>query len=543
MADTDCRNQKVNRIKTIIAGIALLCLLPFRMWAHQSGSPPDFYQTTPFALAVGLAILGLAAILYAIGVRRVEKRKQELTLLLEERTLALSESERRLALLAEESDRQINAQITESAHLKQVLQAENYALQVENQALQQAEERLRRDKEEAEATSNAKGEFLAYMSHEIRTPVNGVIGMTRLALATQPNLEQKEYLEVIEASASALLKIINDVLDFSKVEARKLHLEHVPFDLRQNLQQTLRLFAARAREKGIELRESINAPIPDALVGDPGRLQQILVNLLENALKFTPSGTVTVSIRALEQNASDIKLKFSVADTGMGIPKEKHALIFEAYKQADGSTTRNFGGTGLGLSICSELVALMNGEIWVESEPEKGSCFYFTAVLGVREERAEPNAQSGPIDAFSEKMPMKVLLVEDNPINQRLALRLLEKRGHHVTVAGNGREALETLERFAWNFDAVLMDIQMPEMDGLEATREIRRLESFGTGHLPIIAVTAHALKRDRERCLGAGMDNYVSKPIDSELLLRLLQDIAPVRPIPAKEPFATHAT
>jgi signal transduction histidine kinase/ActR/RegA family two-component response regulator len=543
MADTDCRNQKVNRIKTIIAGIALLCLLPFRMWAHQSGPPPDFYQTTPLALAMGLAILGLAAILYAIGVRRVEKRKQELTLLLEERTLALSESERRLSLLAEESDRQINAQITESAHLKQVLQAENYALQVENQALQQAEERLRRDKEEAEATSNAKGEFLAYMSHEIRTPVNGVIGMTRLALATQPNLEQKEYLEVIEASASALLKIINDVLDFSKVEARKLHLEHVPFDLRQNLQQTLRLFAARAREKGIELRESINTPIPDALVGDPGRLQQILVNLLENALKFTPSGTVTVSIRALEQNASDIKLKFSVADTGMGIPKEKHALIFEAYKQADGSTTRNFGGTGLGLSICSELVALMNGEIWVESEPEKGSCFYFTAVLGVREERAEPNAQSGPIDTFSEKMPMKVLLVEDNPINQRLALRLLEKRGHHVTVAGNGREALETLERFAWNFDAVLMDIQMPEMDGLEATREIRRLESFGTGHLPIIAVTAHALKRDRERCLGAGMDNYVSKPIDSELLLRLLQDIAPVRPIPAKEPFATHAT
>ena len=521
----------MKRTKSTYFVAAILCLLPLPMWAHQSGAHADFSPATAFTLLLALAVL--AAALCASSARRLQRRVKKLTELLEERTLALSESESRHGRLQDELDQRVSERTIEYTR-------RNKALQAENQERRRTEEKLKREKEGAEAASNAKGEFLAYMSHEIRTPMNGVIGMTRLALATQPNLEQKEYLEVIQSSAGALLKIINDVLDFSKVEARKLHLEQIPFDLRQNLQQTFRLFGARVREKGIELRQSINSGVPNALIGDPGRLQQILVNLLENAMKFTSSGTVTVSIRALEQSESIIKLKFAVADTGMGIPKEKHAQIFEAYKQADGSSTRKFGGTGLGLTICSELVALMNGEIWVESEPEKGSCFYFTAALGMQEKQPEAAAENAPENTLFEKMPMKVLLVEDNPINQRLALRLLEKHGHHVTVAGNGREALETLERFAWNFDAVLMDIQMPEMDGLETTREIRRIEASGTGHLPIIAVTAHALKRDRERCLGAGMDDYVSKPIDSELLLRLLRDIAPAKSVLVGDPMTT---
>jgi signal transduction histidine kinase/ActR/RegA family two-component response regulator len=525
--------KTVKRTKSINFVAAISCLLPLPLWVYQSVPSPGFYQTTPFILLVASAILGLAAVFCGIRMRRLRAREKQLTALLEERTLALKESERKFGHLENELEQRVDQRNIQSTRLNEALQAEN----LERRA---AEEKLKHDKEEAEAACKAKGEFLAYMSHEIRTPMNGVIGMTRLALATQPNLEQKEYLEVIQSSASALLKIINDVLDFSKVEARKLHLEQVPFDLRQSLQQTLRLFGARAREKGVELRQSVNAGVPDALIGDPGRLQQILVNLVENAMKFTASGTITVSIRALEQSDSSMMLKFCVADTGMGIPKEKHALIFEPFKQADGSSSREFGGTGLGLTICAELVALMNGNIWVESEPEKGSCFYFTAALGVQEKQVETVAQSAPIDTFLERMPMKVLLVEDNPINQRLALRLLEKHGHHVTLAGNGREALETLERFAWNFDAVLMDIQMPEMDGLETTREIRRIESSGSGHLPIIAVTAHALKRDRERCLGAGMDDYVSKPIDSELLLRLLRDIAPVKLVQVEEPSMT---
>lgn len=455
--------------------------------------------------------------------QRVHAREKKLLALVEEKTRALSECEKKFGEFSNEIDKRANERTLELITL-------NEALEGENQQHRRKEERLVQAKAAAEAANNAKREFLAYMSHEIRTPMNAVTGMTRLALATQPNAEQKEYLEIIQSSANALLKIINDVLDFSKVEARKLNLEQLVFDPRECLQETMALFATRAKEKGIDLRQSVAADVPQRLIGDPGRLRQILVNLLENAFRFTTSGAVTVSIRLLEQKASGTRLKFSVADTGIGIPKEKHEQIFEAFKQAGISSTGEFGGTGLGLTICSELAALMNGKIWVESEPGKGSCFFFTAAFDMQEKQTEPVTQDDPEDALLEKASMKVLLVEDNPINQRLALRLLEKHGHHVTVANNGREALETLERFGWNFDAVLMDIQMPEMDGLETTREIRRIESSGTGHLPIIAVTAHALKRDRERCLGAGMDDYVSKPIDSELLLRLLQDVAPAK-------------
>jgi signal transduction histidine kinase/CheY-like chemotaxis protein len=515
----------VKRIQALRFLAGLLCLLPFRL---QAGPAPPlsishFYQALPLILLGILIFVGARALLRRAtaidkrGIGHLQLREKELMALVEERTHALNESEEKFRRLAEELEQRAGAHTSELVRL-------NEALQGQNQERRRAEQKLTQDKE---AADKATREFLANVSRQIRTPINGVIGMTRLALATQLNLEQKEYIEVIQSSTDALLKIVNDILDFSLIEARELQLEHLPFSPRECLQQTMAPLAARAAEKGLALHQSAAADVPETLIGDAGRLRQILINLLENAIQFTASGKVTAEISVVEQNNSKIVLQFAVADTGRGIPKEEHALIFKASPQADGSTTKNFDGTNLGLTICSELVALMKGKIWVESELGKGSCFYFTATFDIPEKQAESITRSSPANALLETISMKVLLVEDNPINQRLAVRLLEKHGHRVTVAVNGREALQTLERLNWNFDAVLMDIQMPEMDGLEATREIRKIESPGTRHLPIIAVTAHALKRDRERCLAAGMDEYVSKPIDTGLLLKLLQDIA----------------
>jgi signal transduction histidine kinase/ligand-binding sensor domain-containing protein/ActR/RegA family two-component response regulator len=387
---------------------------------------------------------------------------------------------------------------------------------------------LRGAMEAAESASRSKSEFVANMSHEIRTPMNGILGTTDLALESGPGPEQAEYLRMIKASADSLLTIINDVLDFSKIEAGRLDLDPVEFDLREGIESAARLLALRAHEKGLELTCEVKPDTPRTVIGDAARLRQVIVNLLGNAIKFTRSGEVTLMAGVEAMDGDRAILHFCVRDTGIGIAPEKQKTIFEAFTQADSSITRLFGGTGLGLTIASRLVGMLGGRIWVESEPGRGSSFHFTARFAVAPTSipAPVPAPSYPehngIDRSATPARLNILIAEDNPTNQHLLRRILEKRGHAAVVACDGREALNALSR--QEFDLVLMDVQMPEMDGLQTTAVIREQERSSGRHQKIIALTAHAMKGDEERCLAAGMDGYLSKPIQIRQLAEVLE-------------------
>jgi signal transduction histidine kinase/CheY-like chemotaxis protein len=532
------------------------------------------------------------------------------------------------------------------------------------EALERSREELRKAMEASQQANVAKGEFLANMSHELRTPMNGIIGMGELLARTRLDDQQREYLSVIGTSADALLRLLNDILDFSKIEAGRLELEEIPFSLRDTLADALHTLAASASAKGLELACHVADAVPDRVVGDPGRLRQIVVNLAGNAIKFTERGEVLLDVSVEEGGPEAVGLHFSVRDTGVGIPPEKQALIFEAFSQADSSTTRRYGGTGLGLAISNELALRMGGHMWVESEVGAGSTFHFTAnfgraapaperdfdfgrleglpvlvvddnatnrrileemlrgwrmrpllangatealgilkrareqdalpalamldammpdvdgimlartihgdaatrelrmlllssagvahdapalrAVGIMRQLTKPVKQSDLLDAIAATLglpkpdaaaraaapppagdvqPLRLLLAEDTIVNQRVAVRLLESRGHHVTVANDGREAVDAF--VAKRFDLVLMDVQMPEMDGFEATAAIRSHEASTGGHVPIVAMTAHAMRGDRERCLAAGMDGYIAKPIHADELYAVVEQTA----------------
>jgi signal transduction histidine kinase/CheY-like chemotaxis protein len=370
-------------------------------------------------------------------------------------------------------------------------------------------------KDAAESANRAKGQFLANMSHEIRTPINGIMGMTELALATYLDQEQRDYLLMVKSSSESLLSVINDILDFSKVDSGKLDLEEIEFELSDCIEETMKSLTWRALQKGLNLAYDIGAEVPNHLIGDSGRLRQILLNLTGNAIKFTEQGKVQVEISSVLLPDGQAELHFSVQDTGIGIPLDKHELLFRPFSQADNSTTRKYGGTGLGLAISTQLVRLMNGKMWLESEVGQGSTFHFTAcfVLGLSQ-TARPAAALpiAPRQTPRESRQLRILVAEDNAVNQAVIMRVLQKMGHSAVLARNGKEALAlaTNEKF----EVAFMDVQMPEMDGLAATAAIREAEKITMTHLPIIAMTAHAMKGDRERCLQAGMDGYISKPL-----------------------------
>ncbi len=406
----------------------------------------------------------------------------------------------------------------------------------EHVLLEQRAEELDAAREAAEEASRAKSEFVANISHELRTPMNGFLGMTELALGTPLTAEQRDYLTNAKNAAESLLSLVNDILDFSKIEAGKVRLESVPFSIRELIEEVGRSLRPLGGAKGLTLSADVAAPVPDWVEGDPLRLRQIIFNLVGNAIKFTEKGSVMVRVSVVEGEPRGTVVEFAVADTGIGIPADKQDTIFEAFSQADGSTTRRYGGTGLGLAISYRLARMLGGRLRVESAPGEGSTFYFTARFPL----AEPPEHVGRAvaeGAPEEMLACRVLLAEDNLINQKVSCRFLERWGHSVVTVQTGSEALEAVR--GQTFDLILMDVQMPEMGGFEATRRIREFESPGGRRTPIVAMTASAMAGDRERCLEAGMDGYLAKPIQPEELRRVLAAHAPNR---ERRPLARRA-
>jgi signal transduction histidine kinase/ActR/RegA family two-component response regulator len=414
--------------------------------------------------------------------------------------------------------------------LRRRVRSQMTELQTKNQALAQAVD-------DAKQATRLKSEFLANMSHEIRTPMNAILGMTSLALDSHSREEQQEYLTDVMNSAESLLSLLNDILDLSKIEAGRMELSPTLVSLGSLVQDATRFLSQAARQKGLDLVWSCSPSLPDNLLADPLRLRQVLLNLVGNAIKFTETGTVEVQAESESDDQNTVLVRFAVRDTGLGIPEDKRALIFESFCQADGSTSRKYGGTGLGLTISSRLVELMGGKIWVESQLGVGSTFYFTARLT----KAAPPEPQPPINGRKTAPPVAValdsearkqlgsldiLVAEDNFVNLKLITRLLERWGQRVTIAANGREALDAYHQKT--FDMVILDIQMPELDGFEVAAAIRESEKKTGRYTPIMALTAHALAGQQEECLARGIDGFASKPIQPRKLLKTLISLAP---------------
>jgi hypothetical protein len=421
---------------------------------------------------------------------------------------------------------------------EKLLEERSLELYLSNEALQKASAQLKSEVElqtqqlrlaldQAGAATRAKDQFLANLSHEVRTPLSAIMGLADLLQKTPLNEEQKSYLQLMQTSSVALLELLNDVLDFSKIEAGKLSLESVSFSLVQWADQTVTPHSLQAKPKGLTVHLDIDPALPDRITGDPGRMRQVLVNLLSNAVKFTPMGAIHVKLMRLPARSSDapdvINLGVKVRDSGIGMSQEQQARIFDAFTQADASTTRRYGGTGLGLAICQRLVKAMGGKLSVISAPGQGSEFRFFIPLRKATEVDRAMTIPGDFDIDHWK-GLRVLVAEDQAINQLLIRKLLEGTGCHMQMVADGQQALEHCQRQA--FDLILMDLQMPVMDGMSATAAIRGHDTKQGRYTPVIALTAHALPGDQERCMAAGMDGYVSKPVSMDALNQCVRSI-----------------